>query len=220
MSVTASSAINMLDLDMKFPPLFLHRRTGWDMHREDRPIHYVITNSPPARLTNTTRTPLQSRLGRCAAQCIQLVVGLMRTLLEERDMARAWLLLLLIVGVPATMSAEDACTAKQAFQEHLASLQSEYAEEASRIEVLDATIAQIRAQFPDTREEPAQRAALREELQAYVSERREIYTDLRLRRDVLKETSDEVAKAQRECERSKISKGSAPRTAVKTPAHK
>ncbi len=130
------------------------------------------------------------------------------------------LLGLLLLGIPSATHADDACNLERAYRDQLEAMHSEYAQEASRVEALDATIAQLRAQFPETREAPEQRADLRERINGYLTERRVTFTNLRLGKDAMQQTSEKVAEAQRACIRSKGRSGSAPRTPVQTQIHK
>jgi hypothetical protein len=52
-------------------------------------------------------------------------------------------------------------------------------------------------------DEPERRTEWREQIDSYLNERRAIYTDLRLMRDTLKQTSKKVGEAHRACIRSK-----------------
>ncbi len=131
-----------------------------------------------------------------------------------------WFLGLLMLGIPSAAQADDACNLERAYRDQLETMQSEYAQEASRVEALDATIAQLRAQFPETREAPEQRAELRERMNRYLTERRVTFANLRLTRDAVQQTSEKIAEAQRACNRSKGGSASAPRTPVQTQVHK
>ncbi len=130
------------------------------------------------------------------------------------------LLGLLLLGIPSATHADDACNLERAYRDQLEAMHSEYAQEASRVETLDATIAQLRAQFPDTREASDRRADLRERINGYLTERRATFTNLRLRRDAMQQTSEKIAEAQRACIRSKGGSESAPRTPVQTQVDK
>ena len=125
-------------------------------------------------------------------------------------------LVLLILGIPYSVHADNACELERTYRDQLAAMQRAYDQKASRIEGLNSTIAQLRSQFPVTRNEPEQRTELRERIDSYVNERRAIYTDLRLMRDTLKQTSKKIGDAHRKCIRSKGRKRSPHRTPVET----
>ncbi|MFI5395412.1 MAG: hypothetical protein ACHQ9S_07755 [Candidatus Binatia bacterium] len=114
-------------------------------------------------------------------------------------------LVLLILGIPHSVHADDACELERTYRDQLAAMQSERVQKASRIEGVNSTIAQLRSQFPVPRHELA---GLREQIDNYLNQRRAIYADLRLMRDTLKQTSKKVAKAHRKCIRSKGGNGS------------
>ena len=112
-------------------------------------------------------------------------------------------LVLLILGISHVIHADDACELESSYRERLATLQLELEQKASRIEGLNSRIQDLRSQFPLTRDQPERRRALRDEIAGCLNERRAIYTDLRLIRDTLKQTSKQVGEAHRECIRSK-----------------
>ena len=109
-------------------------------------------------------------------------------------------LVLLILGIPYSVHADDACELERTYRDQLAAMQSEYHRNESRIEGLNLTIAQLRSQFPH---EPERRTDLRGEIDSYLNERRVIYTDLRRLRYTVKQTSKKVEEAHRKCIRSK-----------------
>jgi chromosome segregation ATPase len=121
-------------------------------------------------------------------------------------------LVLLILGIAHLVHADDACELESTYREQLATLQLEHKQKASRIEGLNSRIQELRSQFPLTRDQPEQRRELQEKVDGYLTERRAIYTDLRLIRDTLKQTNKQVGEAHRACIRSKrTSKSPRPR---------
>ncbi len=82
-------------------------------------------------------------------------------------------------------------------------MRSEYDQQATRIEVLNASIDQLRSEQPEAKENLPLQSELREQLRNDLKERQAIYTDLRLMKDRLEETSKAVAQAHTRCLRSK-----------------
>jgi hypothetical protein len=113
------------------------------------------------------------------------------------------ILVLLLLGIPHLANASDACALESAYREQLATLQMERKEKESLIGIINSRIQGIRSQLPFHPSETEGRRLLEEKVAGYVNERRSIFTDLRLIRDTVKQTSEQVGEAHRACIRSK-----------------